>query len=139
MSHFTLDPRLSEDTLTVACWPLCQVLLMDDAQYPWLILVPRRQGLREVYELSPDDRQQGLDESVALSHWLMEEFAGEKLNVAALGNVVAQLHIHHVVRFRDDPAWPAPVWGRLPRQPYGCEALNVMRKRLEPLQKLFLT
>lgn len=137
MSSFTLDPKLSGDTFPVAHWPLCHVLLMDDALYPWLILVPRRQGIRELYELSRDDRQQWLEESIALGHWLMEEFGGDKLNVAALGNVVAQLHIHHIVRFQDDPAWPAPVWGRLPRQPYDAHALKAMRARLSPLQNLF--
>ena len=137
MSHFTLDPRLAADTVAIARWPLCQVLLMDDMQYPWLILVPRRQGLRELYELSRDDRLLWLEESLRLGRWLMEEFTGDKLNVAALGNIVEQLHIHHVIRFRDDPAWPAPVWGKLPRKPYEKKALLALTERLGPLRNLF--
>jgi diadenosine tetraphosphate (Ap4A) HIT family hydrolase len=137
MSKFRLDPTLAADTLTIAHWPLCNVLLMNEALYPWLILVPRRQGVRELYELSREDRHLWLEESLALGHWLMEEFNGDKLNVAALGNVVAQLHIHHVVRFRTDPAWPGPVWGQHPRKPYSPDALAEMKQRLLPLQNLF--
>ena len=137
MSKFRLDPQLAQETVVVAHWPLCNVLLMDDARYPWLILVPRRQGVRELYELSREDRQQWLEESLTLGHWLMEEFDGEKLNIAALGNVVAQLHVHHVVRYTSDAAWPAPVWGRHARQPYESGALEELKERLVPLQNLF--
>lgn len=136
MTDSALDPTLAADTVLVARWPLCTVLLMDDAQYPWVILVPRRKGLREIYELSASDQRQYLQESVVLSRWLMKEFKGDKLNVAALGNVVAQLHIHHVVRYRSDPAWPAPVWGHQPRQPYDSQALARLKQRLLPLQHL---
>jgi diadenosine tetraphosphate (Ap4A) HIT family hydrolase len=109
---FELDPRLAADCFTVGDWPLSRVLLMDDAQYPWAILVPRRSGVREIHELDMTDRHRLLDESVQLGATLLRMFDGDKLNVAALGNIVPQLHLHHVVRR------PAPVWGQLPRLPY---------------------
>ena len=115
-SEFEMDARLEADTFPVAQWPLCDVRLMNDAQYPWLILVPRVVGARELYDLSDAQRRQLDLESILLSRTLMAVFKGDKLNVAALGNVVGQLHIHHVVRFESDPSWPAPVWGKLPPQ-----------------------
>lgn len=118
MAAFELDARLAADTLPFGDFPLCRILLMNDAQYPWWILVPRRVGVREIYELNDADQSQLLRESVLFGRALMQAYSGEKLNIAALGNVVPQLHIHHIVRFRDDPAWPAPVWGRAPAQPY---------------------
>ncbi len=122
-TKFELHPRLAADTIQIGDWPLCRVLLMNDAHYPWVILVPRRAGIREIYELASDDQQALLQESVRLGRTLMQCFGGHKLNVAALGNVVPQLHLHHVVRRVEDAAWPAPVWGRTPAQPYGEEAL----------------
>lgn len=116
--RFELHPRLAADTFVLGDFPLCRLLLMNDAQYPWFVLVPRRNDIGEIYQLGDADQAQLLRESVLLSRTLMEVFEGHKLNVAALGNVVPQLHLHHIVRFRDDPAWPAPVWNRLPPQPY---------------------
>lgn len=115
---FTLHPRLAADTFTLGDFPLCRLLLMNDAQYPWCILVPRCAGAREIYRLDPADQQQLLRESAQLSRALMDACRGHKLNVAALGNVVPQLHLHHIVRFPGDPAWPGPVWGRHPPRPY---------------------
>lgn len=115
---FALHPRLVADTFTLGDLPLCRLLLMNDAQYPWFILVPRRVGAREIYLLDERDQQQLLRESAALSRAAMDAFAGEKLNVAALGNVVPQLHVHHVVRRAGDAAWPRPVWGVHPPRPY---------------------
>jgi diadenosine tetraphosphate (Ap4A) HIT family hydrolase len=115
---FELDPRLAADCFVLGDWPLSRVLLMNDAQYPWVILVPRRAGVREMHDLDPADQHRLADESAQLGRTLLQMFDGHKLNVAALGNIVPQLHLHHIVRFRDDPAWPAPVWGRLPRLPY---------------------
>lgn len=118
MAPFELHPRLASDTHRLAELDLCTLLLMNDARYPWCILVPRRAGVREVYELEAADRAQLLHESCALGAAMMRAFAGTKLNVAALGNVVPQLHVHHIVRFEHDAAWPAPVWGQHPSQPY---------------------
>ena len=115
---FVLHPRLAADTFALGDFPLCRLLLMNDAQYPWFILVPRRENAREIYQLADVDQQQLLRESARLSRVVMEEFRGDKLNVAALGNLVPQLHVHHIVRYSGDPAWPAPVWGRHPPRPY---------------------
>lgn len=128
--QFELDSRLKNDTMRLASWPLCEVLLMNDSQYPWVILVPRRAGLRELFELAERDQELYWAESMALSKLLMESFSGHKLNVAALGNVVSQLHIHHIVRFEGDAAWPGPVWGKFPAKPYSREALSLVQSKL---------
>jgi diadenosine tetraphosphate (Ap4A) HIT family hydrolase len=132
---FQLDARLENDTKLIAFWPLCDLLLMDDSQYPWCILVPRVANLSEIYQLSLVQRQQLDLESIFLSTTLMDIFKGDKLNVAALGNVVKQLHIHHVVRFADDPTWPAPIWGKLPAKVYSEEGLKACLEKLSNLQK----
>ncbi|WP_366515600.1 HIT domain-containing protein [Solimonas marina] len=124
LSIFELNDRLKADTLWLGDWPLCRVLLMNDAQFPWVILVPRRAGIREIYELDAADQVQLLHESSALGRALMADFGGEKLNIGALGNLVPQLHVHHIVRHAADPAWPGPVWGRVPAQPYAAAAAD---------------
>jgi diadenosine tetraphosphate (Ap4A) HIT family hydrolase len=129
---FTLDPRLQNDTLLLGHFPLSLLLLMNDRSYPWLILVPQRPDIREIYELSLLDRQQLLSESCLLGETLTALFRPDKLNVAALGNVVPQLHLHHVVRYRSDPAWPAPVWGRAPAVAYRPEQVAALRGQLLP-------
>jgi len=111
---FALHPRLASDTFAAGDLPLCRLLLMNDAQYPWFILVPRRAGTREIYLLDEPDQQLLWRESAQLSRALMDAFRGDKLNVAALGNVVPQLHVHVLGRFTGDPAWPKPVWGLAP-------------------------
>jgi diadenosine tetraphosphate (Ap4A) HIT family hydrolase len=115
---FQLDPHLAADSLPLTDWPLCTLRLMNDARYPWVLLIPRRNGLRELHELEPADTLQLWRESHRLSRALVAVFKGDKLNVAALGNMVPQLHVHHIVRHRQDDAWPAPVWGRHPARPY---------------------
>lgn len=117
-TSFELHPRLAADCHVVGDLPLSRLLMMNDAQYPWFILVPRRPGAREIHLLDEADQLQLLRESGRLSAALMQAFKGEKLNLAALGNMVPQLHLHHIVRYAGDPAWPAPVWGRHPPQPY---------------------
>lgn len=135
---FELHPQLAKDTLVLGDFALCRLLLMNDAQYPWCILVPRRAGIREIHDLNDADRRQLWDESALLSRALMDLFKGDKLNVAALGNVVPQLHVHHIVRFKSDPAWPAPVWGRVPARPYveseSAERVKILRQALIPLR-----
>lgn len=108
-----LHPQLAKDCIRLGRFPLCRLLLMNDRNFPWFILVPDRDGVREIYELEPNDRAQLMLESCLLSAFLMAEFDGDKLNVAALGNQVPQLHLHHIVRFESDPAWPGPVWGKV--------------------------
>lgn len=115
---FELHPRLAADCIVLGDFPLCRLLLMNDRQYPWFILVPRRSGVREIFQLDETDQALFWHESALLSKAVMQAFNGHKLNVAVLGNMVPQLHIHHVVRYEGDPAWPAPVWGKLPALPY---------------------
>ena len=112
-----LHPRLAADCHVLGDWPLCRVLLMDDARWPWCILVPRRAGVSELHELDLAARTRLWHESALLSVALRAVAARcERLNVAALGNVVAQLHLHHVARHRGDPNWPGPVWGHGQRE-----------------------
>ncbi|MEQ9146482.1 MAG: HIT domain-containing protein [Parvibaculaceae bacterium] len=108
---FLLHDRLEADTFHVADWPVCRVLLMNDCRFPWLILVPRRKGLRDFDEVAADDKADFLGEIDRASRVLRAITSAEKLNVAALGNMVPQLHVHVVARFASDAAWPGPVWG----------------------------
>ncbi|WP_414730346.1 HIT domain-containing protein [Zhongshania aliphaticivorans] len=121
---FELHEALARDCAFVGDLALCRLLLMNDKQYPWLILVPRRAEMREICDLSGDDQLQYLQESNLCSAILRSEFGAEKLNIAALGNMVPQLHIHHIARFSSDPAWPKPVWGQLPAKPYSTDELQ---------------
>lgn len=122
-SAFVLDPRLASDSHPLARFTLCDVRLMDDSHYPWLILVPRRPDLRDLIDLDAADRHLLCDEIDRASRLLRDAFRPDKLNVAALGNVVAQLHVHVIARFRGDLSWPSPVWGRIEARPYAPEAL----------------
>ena len=134
---FELDPRLAADTFEVLSWPLSRVLLMNDSRYPWLILVPARPGVVELTDLGADDCLQLMRESMAATEYLKSRFNADKMNVASLGNVVAQLHVHHVARFHHDDAWPAPVWGRGVAVPYDqlecSELLKSLREGLPAL------
>jgi diadenosine tetraphosphate (Ap4A) HIT family hydrolase len=121
---FTLHERLAADCVPLADWPLCRVLLMNDASYPWLILVPRRPGLTEFHKVDPSDMPQLVDEICDASRALEAAFQPDKINVGALGNMVPQLHIHVIARFKGDPAWPGPVWGAQPPVPYEEAALQ---------------
>ena len=123
MPDFALDPTLARDTVPLEEWALCRVLLMNDARYPWLILVPARAGLRDFHDLAPADMALATGEITRASKALQALFAPDKLNVAALGNMVPQLHIHVIARFKNDAAWPKPVWGVRPPEPYDEAAL----------------
>ena len=130
-----LHERLAADTLPVGDLPLSRLLLMNDAQYPWCILVPRVPGARELHRLDDGDQLQLLRESTALANAMDAGFHPHKMNVAALGNMVPQLHVHHIARFKTDPAWPAPVWGKHPAQPYAAEQVEarlILLRRLLP-------
>lgn len=121
---FELHSQLAQDTFTIGDFPLCRLLLCNDSNYPWFILVPRRAQIREIFELDESDQRQLLKESSQLSLVLVKIFQADKLNVAALGNMVPQLHVHHIVRYQDDLAWPKPVWGLFPAQAYTERALQ---------------
>lgn len=127
---FRLDPQLERDTASLAAWPLSRVLLMRDARYPWLILVPARDGLVELHDLDGPDRALLIEEIARASRALAALTAPDKINVGALGNIVRQLHIHVVARRAGDPAWPGPVWGHGAAVPYGETALAEIRDRL---------
>jgi diadenosine tetraphosphate (Ap4A) HIT family hydrolase len=122
-----LHTQLAADCIILGRFPLCHLLLAKDANYPWFILVPDRDNIGEIYHLATAERRQLLDESCRLSEYLMRSLNGDKLNVAALGNRVPQLHLHHIVRFESDPAWPDPVWGKYPPLPYSSSALVEIR------------
>lgn len=127
---FVLDSRLQQDTVVLGDYPLCRLLLMKDAQYPWFILVPRREVVSELFQLDAADQLQLWQETNGLAEVLKDCFAADKMNIATLGNVVSQLHMHVIVRRRDDVAWPAPVWGRHSAQAYTAEQLAVLKARL---------
>ena len=120
MSEFQLHPQLAADTLHVTALPLCDVLLMNDANYPWLILVPRIVDASELLDLGESDRARLWREIDIASQALRTIFVPEKLNIAALGNMVSQLHVHVIARFSTDAAWPKPVWGAQPARPYSA-------------------
>lgn len=135
--EFDLDSNLKRDCMQLGRFSLCRLLLMNDKQYPWFILVPEVAGLTELYELSQAQRQLLMEESCYLSERLATLFNADKMNIAAIGNLVPQLHIHHVVRYRNDIAWPGPIWGKFSSVPYSpaeSEALiNKVTNELEGL------
>ena len=118
-----IHPQLRNDCLILGQLELCHLLLVLDANYPWFILVPDREEITEIHQLDEPDQLQLMRESVLLSRVLETVFSPDKLNIAALGNIVPQCHIHHIVRYRTDAAWPAPVWGRVPLREYSEDAL----------------
>jgi len=115
---WSLHPQLAKDTIPVGDLALSHVLLADDANYPWLILVPRRAGVSEIIDLEENEQVQLLGEIAAAARVLKDVTKCDKLNIAALGNVVAQLHVHVIARAHGDPAWPKPVWGAVPPAAY---------------------
>ena len=119
-----LDSQLERDSAAIGDLPLCHVRLMNDINYPWLILVPRRRGASEITDLTEVDRTQLMREMARAVQALKSETRCDKINVAAIGNVVAQLHVHVVARFRTDAAWPKPVWGAKPTRTYESAAMD---------------
>lgn len=130
---FSLDARLAQDAHVMGDFPLCRLLLSNDANYPWFILVPRRSDISEVFQLNEADHQMLWNETHALAKLLHQGYQADKINIATLGNVVSQLHMHVIVRYRADAAWPAPVWGKLPAVPYTAEQLASVREKLANL------
>jgi diadenosine tetraphosphate (Ap4A) HIT family hydrolase len=123
---WTLHPQLGSDTGLIGDLPLSQVRLMHDANFPWLLLVPRRVGASEIIDLDPADRAQLMTEIADAGHALKSVTSCDKLNIAAIGNVVPQLHVHIVARRRGDTAWPRPVWGVAPPRAYELAALDAL-------------
>jgi diadenosine tetraphosphate (Ap4A) HIT family hydrolase len=129
MTAYTLDSRLAADTLPIGDLSLCSALLLDDARFPWFVLVPRRANLTEVTDLSDEDAAMLIGEIRVATRVMLELAKPDKVNVAALGNVVPQLHVHVVARFLSDPAWPGPVWGHGTRAPYPDHAAAALVER----------
>lgn len=128
--QFELDPQLERDSVVLGEFPLSLVLLSRDANYPWCILVPRRKGVREIHHLSEDDRIQLSHESCHLAEVMADLFVPDKMNVAALGNLVPQLHVHHVARTKTDAAWPKSIWGVVEPKAYDEAELQDRVSRL---------
>ena len=127
---FVLDPRLKADTQHVATLPLCDVLLMNDARFAWLILVPRLAACTEILDLPEAERTQLWQEINQVAAALRETAPCDKLNIGALGNIVRQLHMHVIARKEGDAAWPGPVWGNGVAKPYGIEELQSLKQGL---------
>ncbi|WP_300273438.1 HIT family protein [Halomonas sp.] len=130
MDHFEPDARLVEDSYPVTELPLCQLRLMNDTRFPWLVLIPRRHDVSEVFELDEADQQQLWREAGRLGRAFKTLMEADKLNVASLGNLVPQLHLHLVLRREGDAAWPGPVWGQGEAEHYDLDALAAMRDRV---------
>ncbi len=128
---FKLDPRLEQDTILIGEFTLSNVLLMNDARYPWVILVPKIIGLTEIFHLNDEQQYQLMVESNFVASQLNALVQADKMNVAALGNVVSQLHIHHVARFIQDETWPAPVWGKGQAVQYDKDEIEVVCQQLK--------
>jgi diadenosine tetraphosphate (Ap4A) HIT family hydrolase len=127
---FSLHPRLVADTVFVADWALSRVVAMNDARYPWLILVPRRDGATEIFDLNAEDRSTMIEEIARASDGLKRLTAAAKINVGALGNLVPQLHVHIIARNPGDAAWPGPVWGQGTARPYERDMLDAFARQL---------
>jgi len=136
---FKLHPDLTRDGIHMGDFSLCRVLLINDSHYPWFVLVPQIDGLKDTTDLNPDDYAQMWNESRKFGIGIMDVFEGEKLNVAALGNMTPQLHIHHIVRYANDPAWPSPIWGKHPLKPYVEMDVDLIRTKLATLSLLGFT
>ena len=117
-TSFQLHERLQQDCISIGRLDLCHILMMNDSQFPWFILVPEIAGIQEIYQLSKAEQYLLTEESSYLAENLATLYRADKMNIAAIGNLVPQLHIHHIVRYQTDKAWPAPVWGKFAAVPY---------------------
>lgn len=134
---FELHTQLQQDCFDLGSFPLCRLLLMNDSRYPWLILVPQSADVEEIYQLSDHDRAQLCKESNYLAARMAEFFKADKINIAALGNIVPQLHVHHVARRHKDAAWPAPIWGLGEAIPYQAKELERITQKVQQILKNF--
>ena len=121
---FTLNSQLQQDCLYIHDLDLCTVLLMNESQFPWVVLVPRCPDITEIYQLNDQQQRQLQTESNMISKVLLTQYPDCKLNIANLGNIVSQLHIHHVARFENDATWPAPVWGNFTASPFSPSEID---------------
>jgi diadenosine tetraphosphate (Ap4A) HIT family hydrolase len=131
-NSFALHELLKRDAIKLMELPLSTLLLMNDSNYPWFVLVPRVDNIQDIYQLDWEQQLQFLNESSTLCEVLMQVFDGTKMNVAALGNVCSQLHVHHIVRFESDKVWPRPIWGALPMVAYQDSQLADIKAKILP-------
>lgn len=124
---FELHSQLKKDSIIIGKFSLSLLLLINDSQYPWFVLVPERINITEIYQLSESDQVLLQRESSLLASTLANCFKADKMNIAAIGNLVSQLHIHHIVRYKNDIAWPAPVWGKYDAVPYTDQQLEKIK------------
>ena len=122
--NFELHEKLKEDSVLLGAFDLCSLLRIKDENYPWYVLVPQRPVIKEIFELSEEDRQLYYQESHIVAKALSEFYKADKINIASIGNMVPQLHVHHIARFKTDRAWPAPVWGKHPMKQTDMKALE---------------
>jgi len=127
---FKLNSQLEKDCFLFGEFSLCKLLLSNDANYPWFILVPMRESISEIFQLNECDQQQLMKELSCLSAVLTQTFNPDKLNIAAYGNIVNQLHLHHIIRYKNDAAWPAPIMGVVPRIAYTDEQVAQIKDRI---------
>ncbi|MBZ8133798.1 HIT family protein [Afifella sp. IM 167] len=130
MTHFDLDQRLESDSVPLAELSLCEVRIMRDATYPWLLMIPQRPGLSEIIDLSGEEQALMMREIDIVARALKTASGCDKLNIAALGNQVRQLHVHVIARFEGDAAWPGPVWGAAKPRPWEAGALSDLARKL---------
>ena len=130
---FRLHDDLARSCIEICRFSLCRVLLNNDSNYPWLILVPERAGVSEIHDLNPSNRAALIEEIATVSSAMLSEFNADKMNVAALGNATPQLHIHIIARFKGDPAGLGPVWNAVPPTPYTDTALDTLVNRLRDI------
>jgi len=130
---FILDNRLKADTLFVGDLPLSRVLLMNNAYFPWVILVPRIEGISELFQLTEEDLLNFHNESNYFLEAMSNAYNADKMNIASLGNIVSQLHTHIIVRFKNDEAWPSPVWSSQKTQKYQSDTAKIEIDKLTDL------
>lgn len=130
MTPFNLHKQIEADSFPIRSLSLCQIRLQNQQSVPWLVLVPCRDGLTEIHQLSTQEQSQLIQEITQASRVLQKLYNPDKINVGALGNIVPQLHIHVIGRFKNDPAWPGPVWGNLAPHPYTAETIEATKTKL---------
>jgi diadenosine tetraphosphate (Ap4A) HIT family hydrolase len=133
MEKFSLNSRLKADTIKIAAFELSELLLMNDKNYPWFILVPRRDNISEIFQLNDQDQTQLYKEISYIAEILQKFYLADKVNIGALGNMVRQLHIHVIMRFKNDIAWPKPVWGLVEAIKYSDEEINKISEDINSL------
>ena len=128
---FQLHPQLKKDSIELGKLTLSRLLLINDSQFPWFVLVPEIPHITEIYQLSKDNQQLLQYESSLLAESLANSYKADKMNIDSLGNIVSQLHIHHIVRYKNDMAWPAPVWGKFEAIPYTEQQIANIRQTID--------